>query len=93
MRLNYKNHRKCIVMNNSKCCKFVFCYLHLFEKKTRQNCLELLHSFASISRETQQLRAIGYKVFKTLNSLNLNFMKGIILSFYEPNSQKKQSLC
>ena len=31
--LDYKNHRKSVLMNNSKFCKFLFCYLHLFEKK------------------------------------------------------------
>ena len=50
-----------------------------------QNCFKVLE----VSTETKRLRAI--EAFKTLNGLNLNFMKEI---FYRPSnlSHKKDNL-
>ena len=43
MRFNYKNHRKCVLMYNSKFFKFVFCYLHLFERKKGRKVYKFLN--------------------------------------------------
>ena len=46
MRLHYKNYRRRAWMNNSKCCKFVFSYLHLFEKKNKNGSIYVYISCA-----------------------------------------------